>query len=859
LEFEDYVKPTTIIFNIIVIIILLICSNIDSESLSGQMQYDLNSNLSNSMNAEELKNSQQELIEEYYKRFGDSINPYEIDLNKADSGVLTYLGDCLWSGMNGIVVDSGFAYCSFPSGLEIYDLVDPINPRLISSVQAIGIANGLVKDGDYIYFLEAGMAFINVSNPYSPYREGYYYQGTQIQDVAIKDNYAYLAAGSNRFRIVDISDMSNPVWIGYYVTTGVGINIEIEDNYAYLGTAYGLSIIDFSDPTAPVEISELELNYGTKDIYREDSILFIAWDSNGLRIVNVADKMNPYFVGQYDSLYRRAWGIVNQETLAFIAYGEDGLAVFDISDYEDPTLISYDRYGEYFSDATAIDMDENYIYLGDADYGMRIYDYSDPMNLKLVGEVPKMNRPKQAIINDSLVYIASKGQGLITLDVSDTYNIHEISRYDFSDLTNDLARDKNRIVLSRNLEGATVLDVADPFNPMHALTFKDLDNIQYNRSNLYNNVLAVWTNVTFDTLVDEVNFVDISDPQNPVIAYVMDDHYDYKHVHMQDSIAVIFYKTGFSIYDISDLSNPLFLDEYLGDDVLFPIVTNNRVYLFNEGHFLGFYIAYPDDIRYMGSTWPNWGTEEYFIDDHFLYGGHGIIFEVYELNDARTEYLYYFYPDDYIDDIVANKDMVYVACHNSLKIYKNNFYYHPIFVNPDPILIEEEYSSEDKYVYFYLSYRYRWYENGLEDIDCSTIRINGLIPNDYEFVSGFGDISQDFIKIEIKKADLLISYSTLWDSTYQQFTISGNFINSDAFEERDYVSIYGLKSGDVDFSGKVDITDIVYLINYLYWSGPEPRPFFEIADVNNNNFVNILDCTYLISYLLKNGPAPIHP
>lgn len=57
-----------------------------------------------------------------------------------------------------------------------------------------------------------------------------------------------------------------------------------------------------------------------------------------------------------------------------------------------------------------------------------------------------------------------------------------------------------------------------------------------------------------------------------------------------------------------------------------------------------------------------------------------------------------------------------------------------------------------------------------------------------------------------------------------------------------------------DYSG-YDISDIVYLINYLYVHGPAPNPI-ERGDVNCDGKINSADVIYLINYLFVSGPSP---
>ncbi len=64
--------------------------------------------------------------------------------------------------------------------------------------------------------------------------------------------------------------------------------------------------------------------------------------------------------------------------------------------------------------------------------------------------------------------------------------------------------------------------------------------------------------------------------------------------------------------------------------------------------------------------------------------------------------------------------------------------------------------------------------------------------------------------------------------------------------------------GDVNNDGIVDLGDVVYVINYLFKSGPAPDPLW-IANVNGDEVIDIGDVVYLINYLFKGGPPPCCP
>lgn len=64
--------------------------------------------------------------------------------------------------------------------------------------------------------------------------------------------------------------------------------------------------------------------------------------------------------------------------------------------------------------------------------------------------------------------------------------------------------------------------------------------------------------------------------------------------------------------------------------------------------------------------------------------------------------------------------------------------------------------------------------------------------------------------------------------------------------------------GDADYSDAVNIADAVYLINYIFKSGPAPQPI-QAGDADGSGDVNIGDAVYLIEYIFRSGPEPVCP
>jgi hypothetical protein len=85
----------------------------------------------------------------------------------------------------------------------------------------------------------------------------------------------------------------------------------------------------------------------------------------------------------------------------------------------------------------------------------------------------------------------------------------------------------------------------------------------------------------------------------------------------------------------------------------------------------------------------------------------------------------------------------------------------------------------------------------------------------------------------------------------------------------------GMYRGDVNASDtlelpSLDVSDLVYLINYLYRGGPAPVPFADQGDVNGRgpygglidlacpkDNIDIADLVYLLNFIYKGGPPPV--
>ena len=121
-------------------------------------------------------------------------------------------------------------------------------------------------------------------------------------------------------------------------------------------------------------------------------------------------------------------------------------------------------------------------------------------------------------------------------------------------------------------------------------------------------------------------------------------------------------------------------------------------------------------------------------------------------------------------------------------------------------------------------------------------------PGDYDS-DGIQDIAMDF---DISSLSLSVGEHLL--SVRGDITLPTE--DTVLYAGSAIITVIAYICGDVDGSGAVNVADLTYLVDYLFFGGPPP-PVLEAANVDGEGGVNVADLTYLVEYLFFEGPEPI--
>ena len=65
-----------------------------------------------------------------------------------------------------------------------------------------------------------------------------------------------------------------------------------------------------------------------------------------------------------------------------------------------------------------------------------------------------------------------------------------------------------------------------------------------------------------------------------------------------------------------------------------------------------------------------------------------------------------------------------------------------------------------------------------------------------------------------------------------------------------------LITGDVDLSSSLTSADIIWLVNYVFKSGPSPQPISASGDVDCDLDVDSGDIIFMVNHIFKSAPGP---
>lgn len=255
-----------------------------------------------------------------------------------------------------IVLNANYAFLTDGwKGLRVVDISDLTNPVEVGSYETGDFFSKIYLSGDFAYVLYgAALHILDVSNPLDIYEVSYAGIGSTPVSILVRGNYAFVGdwfsshwGGQGHIWIFNISDPFNPVQIGEYdegytiwENTFNPTDLALKDNYLYVADRIGyLDVLDVSDPTDPFIVSKTSTFAENIEIF--ENFVFISRSLTGINIFDISNPIDPVLVEFYNQ-YRHISNLTVVDGKIFAAAVEYGMLVLHnalITDVENETEI----------------------------------------------------------------------------------------------------------------------------------------------------------------------------------------------------------------------------------------------------------------------------------------------------------------------------------------------------------------------------------------------------------------------------------------------------------------------------------------------------------------------------------------
>lgn len=226
--------------------------------------------------------------------------------------------------------------------LQVWDLLNPAAMRLVgvSNRSGIGAGTGRIGLGGRLACAarqSQGILLFDIGDPAQPQLLSTLVTPGIARHCLLLGTWA-LVAGDKSFAVVDIGDRAPHGCSVSWMRSFEAEAVDAVGAMAYLATSEGLVIVDLSDPSRPRKLAALELADVTRDVAVAGRYAYLAQRDEGMAVVDIADSAQPRLVGEVALRDGECGTLVVEGDRAVAAAGAT-LYLIDISSPEAPRLL----------------------------------------------------------------------------------------------------------------------------------------------------------------------------------------------------------------------------------------------------------------------------------------------------------------------------------------------------------------------------------------------------------------------------------------------------------------------------------------------------------------------------------------
>ncbi len=192
-------------------------------------------------------------------------------------------------------------------------------------------------------------------------------------------------------------------------------DLSVVGDFAYCAMRPGLLVLDVSDPSLILPVSQVYLPPGpAEEVVVYGSYAYLRTREPKLYIINISDPRATYVVGSCN-ISKNARDIAVSEDCAYVAIGSRGLQFINIAKPEAPHVVCT---VSVCGSANNVTLEGEFLYVNTPDSGFHVIDVSDPESPNFVGRFSIPDMPRNVAVRGKYAYVAKYDAGFQTYDIT---------------------------------------------------------------------------------------------------------------------------------------------------------------------------------------------------------------------------------------------------------------------------------------------------------------------------------------------------------------------------------------------------------------------------------------------------------
>jgi len=498
-------------------------------------------------------------------------------------------------------------------------------------------------------------------------------------------------------------------------------SVEASEDRLVYSNGSTIFICDASDPLNPTELSTIVVPYALWDLAIEGDYIYAI--DNGVHIIDASEPTDPREVGWHERASEGQIRVVDGMAIASYRTSGDGRIIggFNLYDVSDPTTPQELSQYEFGGEIVDIELDQQYAYVLDQSYGVRIFSIANPaepeevatiylrgegednythftsiavrdtllfagpelriFNCSNVEEISQLNENVVIDINDiflddnTLIGSSQHSVGITICDISDLTTPRILFQTDFNHPDDtfigvwDLTVIGEIVYVASGDDGLYSFDVSSPAQPQLALNYQDGGAIERT---------LIWEDNIYCYAPGRLFSIDVSAPGNPQttqVTYQFDpdadrpDHqwrYTRSLLHF-DSFFYIFGEYEFKVVEYTELDGFSEVGEVinLGDRSVDAVIVDSKLYALQQNGLMIFDLASPSEPQLLGTYDFRMRTifKRLSVYNRYAYASASSTVVILDVsNPEAIDYISQFRVNGNITDSMVEDSLLYATC-----------------------------------------------------------------------------------------------------------------------------------------------------------------------------------------------------